>query len=117
PPGGKLTLILFEEVDVVFEEDVGFLGALRDLRRGAKCPVVLTAESYRREYAPLACTIWFLPRPRLVELEACLTAVAAAEGLEVPLPALRALAQYHMGDLRACLLTLQACKGRRRQQQ
>lgn len=55
-------------MDVVFEEDVGFLGALRDLRRGAKCPVVLTAESYRHEYAPLACNIWYLPRPRLVEV-------------------------------------------------
>ncbi|CAN0395354.1 unnamed protein product, partial [Hapterophycus canaliculatus] len=31
-----------QEVDVVFEEDVGFLGALKDLRRGAKCPVILT---------------------------------------------------------------------------
>ncbi|CAN0565571.1 unnamed protein product, partial [Ectocarpus sp. 12 AP-2014] len=43
------------------------------------------------------------------------TAVAAAERLDVSLGALRALAQYHMGDLRACLFTLQACKGRRRQ--
>ena len=36
-----------------------------------------------------------------------MTAVAAAERLDVSLPALRALAQFHMGDLRACLFTLQ----------
>ncbi|CAN0334672.1 unnamed protein product [Ectocarpus sp. 13 AM-2016] len=59
---------MFQEVDVVFEEDVGFIGALRDLRRAAKCPVILTAETYRREYAPLSCNIWHLPRPRLAEV-------------------------------------------------
>lgn len=59
---------MVQEVDVTFDEDVGFLGALRDLRRGAKCPVILTAESYRHEYAPLSCNIWYLPRPRLVEV-------------------------------------------------
>lgn len=41
------------------------------------------------------------------QLEASLTAVAAAEKLDVSLTALRALAQFHMGDLRACLFTLQ----------
>ncbi|CAN0532409.1 unnamed protein product, partial [Laminaria digitata] len=57
-------LVLFcQEVDVVFEEDVGFLGALRDLRRGAKCPVILTAEFYRHEYAMLSCAHLHLPRP------------------------------------------------------
>ena len=34
-------------------------------------------------------------------------AVAAAEGLDVSSSALRSLAQFHLGDLRACLLTLQ----------
>lgn len=43
----------------------------------------------------------------LLKLEACLSAVSAAEGLEVSSSALCALAQFHMGDLRACLLTLQ----------
>lgn len=42
-----------------------------------------------------------------VQLEVCLQSVAEAEGLEVSAAALLALAQYHMGDLRACLLALQ----------
>lgn len=58
----------FQEVDVVFEEDVGFLGALRDLRKGAKCPVILTSEFYRQEYAMLSCALLHLPRPRLLEV-------------------------------------------------
>lgn len=41
------------------------------------------------------------------QLEACLQSVTEAEGLDVSAAALRALAQYHMGDLRACLLALQ----------
>ena len=43
----------------------------------------------------------------VVQLEVCLQSVAEAEGLSVSVAALRALAQYHMGDLRACLLALQ----------
>lgn len=42
-----------------------------------------------------------------VQLEVCLQSVAEAEGLDVSAAALRALAQFHMGDLRACLLALQ----------
>lgn len=61
-------LCFSQEVDVIFEEDVGFLGALRDLRRGAKCPVILTAGSYRHEYAALSCNNMYLSRPRLVEV-------------------------------------------------
>ena len=88
---------------MVFEEDVGFLGALRDLRRGAKCPVVLTAESYRHEYAPLACNIWYLPRPRLVEVRFCRTFLCVvinvsrltAEREKTRLDACMALARSH----------------------
>lgn len=65
-----------QEVDVVFEEDVGFLGALRDLRGRAKCPVILTSECYRQEYAPLNCHIFYLPRPRLVEVRYILEALS-----------------------------------------
>ncbi|CAN0169526.1 unnamed protein product, partial [Discosporangium mesarthrocarpum] len=104
----KLTLILLEEVDVVFEEDAGFLGAVKALRAGAKCPVVLTAEAWRDEYVSFDCLVKFMPRARLAEMELCLSAVARAEGLSVSPRALRGLAQYHLGDLRACLMALQA---------
>lgn len=57
-----------QEVDVVFEEDVGFLGALRDLRRSAKCPIILTTDCYRQEHAALACNVLYMPRPRLAEV-------------------------------------------------
>lgn len=53
---------------MVFEEDVGFLGALKDLRRRAKCPIVLTAEFYRQDYKPLTCNVLYMPRPRLAEV-------------------------------------------------
>ncbi len=37
-----LSLILFEEVDVVFEQDKGFEAAVLHLMETAKCPIVLT---------------------------------------------------------------------------
>ncbi|KAJ8001926.1 hypothetical protein DPEC_G00174480 [Dallia pectoralis] len=48
PPAGKPTrktttsLILFEEVDVIFDDDTGFLTAIQTLMRTSKRPVILT---------------------------------------------------------------------------
>ncbi|TUC02893.1 ATPase family AAA domain-containing protein 5 [Bagarius yarrelli] len=38
-----ISLILFEEVDIVFEEDVGFLAAVKSLMTTTKRPIILTA--------------------------------------------------------------------------
>lgn len=38
-----LRVILFEDVDIVFEEDAGFLGALTLLARTSKCPIIFTS--------------------------------------------------------------------------
>lgn len=40
-----LRVILFEDVDIVFEEDSGFMGALVLLARTAKCPIIFTSNS------------------------------------------------------------------------
>lgn len=40
-----LRVILFEDVDIVFEEDSGFMGALTLLARTSKCPIIFTSNS------------------------------------------------------------------------
>lgn len=41
----RLRVILFEDVDTVFEEDSGFMGALALLARTSKCPIIFTSNS------------------------------------------------------------------------
>lgn len=40
-----LRVILFEDVDIVFEEDSGFMGALALIARTSKCPIIFTSNS------------------------------------------------------------------------
>ncbi|XP_058066175.1 enhanced level of genomic instability 1 [Anopheles bellator] len=42
PSKSKLSLILIEDVDIVFEQDEGFLGAINQLVASSKRPIVLT---------------------------------------------------------------------------
>lgn len=39
------TLILFEDVDTVFEEDCGFISSVLQLAETAKRPIILTSNS------------------------------------------------------------------------
>lgn len=41
----RLRVILFEDVDTVFEEDSGFMGALGLLARTSKCPIIFSSNS------------------------------------------------------------------------
>ena len=40
-----LRVILFEDVDIVFEEDSGFMAALTLLTRTSKCPIIFSSNS------------------------------------------------------------------------
>lgn len=51
-----LTLVLFEDVDILFEDDRGFMAALGKLALNSKCPIVLTYSGTKtpfREINPL----------------------------------------------------------------
>eukprot|EP00953_Heterococcus_sp_UTEX-ZZ885_P009305 5493-Heterococcus_DN1.PRE.4 len=107
----KLSIILFDETDVVCDaEDGGFLSALKELRATAKCPVVLTATAWEERYEALtlpAEQCIHLVKPRLAQVAHRLAEVAAAEGLNLTVQALCSLAQLHCADLRRCLMAMQ----------
>lgn len=46
--GSKLTVILIDEVDNIYDSDIGFWSSLHDLTKRARCPVFLTANSLPR---------------------------------------------------------------------
>jgi DNA polymerase III delta prime subunit len=104
----KRTLILVEEIDVVFEEDGGFIAALKELTSVAKVPVVMTSTNLNPGHLKVLTPDHVrFPRPRLAEVCHELSLIAAAEGLHLSVAALSHLAQYHLLDLRACIMTLQ----------
>lgn len=109
------TLILVEDVDLVFEEDRGFASALSGLIKAAKRPIVLTCSSNERPWVMnevcLASTETRLPtHEELVPLLAC---IAHAEGLEMSCKPkyLQELVRICGRDPRRAILELQSLGG------
>ena len=42
--GAELNLILFDEVDIVLEEDTGLYAEIKSLAKSSKCPIILTSQ-------------------------------------------------------------------------
>ena len=104
------SLVLFEEVDIVFDDDVGFYAALRKLARHSKCPIVLTcnalpAELRRDAALQRQCLSW--SRPTMPTLVGYLSAICAVCGVHVADRELHQLAEFHNCDLRQILHTIQ----------
>ena len=103
----EMSLVLFEEVDVVFEEDVGFYAALRRLACSSKCPIALTCNKLP------ACLAHLRPRtlrwaaPADADLRTYLAALCEARGVRVGASDLDELVTHHRSDLRRLLHTLQ----------
>ena len=103
----EMSLVLFEEVDVVFEEDVGFYAALRRLACSSKCPIALTCNKLP------ACLAHLRPRtlrwaaPADADLRTYLAALCEARGVRVGAGDLDELVTHHRSDLRRLLHTLQ----------
>lgn len=104
----KQSLILFEEVDILFEEDKGFWSGVQSLIRTSKRPVIMTCnnpESVPLDELDLFTVLAFgYPEERLsVERLGC---VAAAEGHLLSKDALETLYLTKGRDLRASLTEL-----------
>ncbi|XP_057873994.2 uncharacterized protein LOC131079969 isoform X1 [Cryptomeria japonica] len=112
--GRSKALILFEDVDMVFDEDRGFMGALLQIAETAKRPIVLT--SNRRD----PCLPRLLDRltiqlelPSLEELVCHVFMICIAEGIIISPSLVEHVLRCCCRDLRKSLMLLQFwCQGK-----
>ncbi|XP_034059432.1 ATPase family AAA domain-containing protein 5b isoform X3 [Gymnodraco acuticeps] len=102
------SLILFEEVDVIFHDDVGFFSAIKTFMTTTKRPVVLTTNDplFRERFNSSLEEIIF-KTPSVVNVCSYLQLVALAESVQLELDAVKRLVSLCRGDVRRCLLQLQ----------
>ncbi|KAM9856967.1 ATPase family AAA domain-containing protein 5b [Aulostomus maculatus] len=102
------SLILFEEVDVIFADDVGFLAAVKTFMATTKRPVVLTTNdpTFRERFS---CTLEEIVFKTPSALHVCsyLQLVCLAENVKLDLHDAASLFTLTRGDIRRCLLQLQ----------
>ncbi|XP_024518680.1 uncharacterized protein LOC112341912 [Selaginella moellendorffii] len=105
--GRKPTIILFEEIDTVFEEDKGFLAAIGQLAKSSKRPMVLTSNRRQPLLPRMRKTVIDFIKPTMDDLlvHACL--VCASNGLfGEPWIMKRIVGSCHQ-DLRKLMMLLQ----------
>nr|XP_020502050.1 ATPase family AAA domain-containing protein 5-like isoform X2 [Labrus bergylta] len=102
------SLILFEEVDVIFDDDVGFLAAIKTFMSTTKRPVILTANdpSFRERFS---CCMEDVSYKAPSEVNVCsyLQLVALAENVHLQSDDVSGLLKLSRGDVRRSLLQLQ----------
>ncbi|XP_034192214.1 enhanced level of genomic instability 1 isoform X3 [Osmia lignaria lignaria] len=104
----KNSLILIEDVDIIFEEDEGFISAIYQLASNTKCPIVMTCKDvclHLNKLAPQQSRIYF---QSVVgnKVSVLLELISLAEtGYRLPSNYIMELLQS--GDLRKAILQLQ----------
>ncbi|NXL24006.1 ATAD5 protein, partial [Setophaga kirtlandii] len=102
------SLILFEEVDIIFDEDAGFLSAIKTFMATAKRPVILTTNdpTFSLMFDGYFEEINF-KTPSLVNSVSYLQALCLAENLRTDVKDLAALLTTNNCDIRQSVLCLQ----------
>nr|XP_030143367.3 ATPase family AAA domain-containing protein 5 isoform X2 [Taeniopygia guttata] len=102
------SLILFEEVDIVFDEDAGFLSAIKTFMATAKRPVILTTNdpTFSLMFDGYFEEINF-KTPSLLNSVSYLQALCLAENLRTDVKDLAALLTTNNCDIRQSVLCLQ----------
>ncbi|NXR54324.1 ATAD5 protein, partial [Hippolais icterina] len=102
------SLILFEEVDIIFDEDAGFLSAIKTFMATAKRPVILTTNdpTFSLMFDGYFEEINF-KTPSLVNSVSYLQALCLAENLRTDVKDLAALLTTNNCDIRQSVLYLQ----------
>ncbi|KAK1384333.1 AAA domain-containing protein [Heracleum sosnowskyi] len=109
----KKTLILFEDVDAVLEEDRGFIGTIQQLAETAKRPMILTSNS-NNPVLPnnLDRMELCFSKPSLEELLCLVSMVCSAENVTIPPCLVKRFIESCHGDIRKTILHLQFwCQG------
>ncbi|NXH81805.1 ATAD5 protein, partial [Edolisoma coerulescens] len=102
------SLILFEEVDIIFDEDAGFLSAIKTFMATAKRPVILTTNdpTFSLMFDGYFEEINF-KTPSLINSVSYLQALCLAENLRTDVKDLAALLTTNNCDIRQSVLYLQ----------
>ncbi|NXJ44870.1 ATAD5 protein, partial [Spizaetus tyrannus] len=102
------SLILFEEVDIIFDEDAGFLSAVKTFMATAKRPVILTTNDPTFSLMFDGCFEEINFRtPSLINAASYLQVLCLAENLRTDVKDLAALLTTNNCDIRQSVLYLQ----------
>ncbi|XP_051572151.1 ATPase family AAA domain-containing protein 5 [Myxocyprinus asiaticus] len=114
---GKRTatsLILFEEVDVIFDDDTGFLAAVKTFMTTTKRPVILTTSdpTFIATFDGYFEEIHF-KAPSVADVSSYLQLLCLAENMRTDVKDVSSLLEWNRCDIRQSLLHLQfwACSG------
>ncbi|KAL3684222.1 hypothetical protein R1sor_002244 [Riccia sorocarpa] len=111
PQKKKLTVILFEDVDLQFEEDKGFWTALIQLAKKTKRPIILTTNSHQPGLPQLlekARIDFYYPSPQQLTLHASM--ISIAEGVACSPWMVNRLVESCRCDIRKLIMALQFWK-------
>ncbi|XP_019120578.2 ATPase family AAA domain-containing protein 5 isoform X1 [Larimichthys crocea] len=102
------SLILFEEVDVIFDDDSGFLSAIKTFMTTTKRPVILTTSdpAFSNMFDGNFEEIHFT-RPSVLNVGSFLRLLCLAEDMRTDLGDVRSLLRLNGCDIRQSLLQLQ----------
>ncbi|XP_019958449.2 ATPase family AAA domain-containing protein 5 [Paralichthys olivaceus] len=102
------SLILFEEVDVIFDEDSGFLAAIKTFMTTTKRPVILTTSdpAFSTMFDSFFEEIHF-KTPSLLNVSSYLQLLCLAEDMRTDLSNISTLLRLNGCDIRQSLLQLQ----------
>ncbi|KAI1278716.1 ATPase family AAA domain-containing protein 5 [Halotydeus destructor] len=105
------SLILFDDVDLIFEEDDSFWRSVRTLIVETKKPVVFTTTQFLpqtlKQLENLDYIVHRLTVPENSEVNNHMRSISDSEGLIVSDEEIQKIADTHPGDLRRCISELQ----------
>ncbi|OWZ21509.1 hypothetical protein PHMEG_0003924 [Phytophthora megakarya] len=109
PTAASLSLVLFEDVDLVFDEDKGFLNAVCSIAKHSKCPIVVTCTQLPDSFpAKPGRLCRELHRPSTDEFATWMRLVAFIENLHLAPSLVDIMGKFFDRDVRRSLHFLEA---------
>ncbi|MBM3229100.1 AAA family ATPase [Candidatus Parvarchaeota archaeon] len=108
--GGR-RLVLFDDVECVWQQDKGATAAIASLLQNSRQPTILTAtDAYDKKVAQLKyhCTVVELKRPTAISIRKVLERIRDAQGLAADDGMLELVSRNANGDMRGAINDLQA---------
>lgn len=105
----QLSLILIEDADIFFEEDIGFVEAINQLINTSKRPVILSANEENCAHLTkfIQQNVIYFDQPNSVSISKWMSTLAIIEGYYIKMEDCKRLYDFNSMDLRKTLLQLQ----------